>query len=271
MKPDISLSQSWRMLAGSAYQAIGIIRALLIREMMVRYKREGLGFGWVVLEPIILAGCVMVSWRLMYGPNNHGVSVVPLVLTGYTCLTLWRNIVGRSVLALKTCVDLKYHRSVQYGDVILARFILEALAALSAFWIVYILLYLIDLVPPIYDLSLVTIGWLLFIFFSIGVGFIIVALTELREGSEHFIPPISYITIPLTGAFVMVHWVPEVAQTVLLWSPLVHAVEMLRGGVFGPSVPTSFDTFFLFLSGLLVNGVGWILFNIAKTRVEPLV
>lgn len=246
------------------------LRALLIREIMIRYKREGLGFAWLILEPMILTVMVMLLWRLMYGSDKQGVGVLPLVLTGYSFLTLWRHIVGRSIFVLKLGFDLKYHRAIQYGDIVLSRYFLEFLAVQLAFWIVYIILLAIGVVNPIYDMYLVSMAWALFGFLAMGLGLTIVATTEIFESAERFISPVMYVTIPLTGAFFMVSWMPYSAQEVLLWSPMVHGVEMLRAGFFGPKVPTHYDVSYLFMCGLIANGIGWALFNVAKTRVEPL-
>lgn len=250
---------------------VSTVRALLIREMMIRYRRENFGFAWLFLEPMVLTVSVMVLWRIMYGTNNHGVSVLVLVLSGYSLLTFWRHIVGRSMLALKLSFDLKYHRSVQYGDVIFARYLLEFLAVMASFWIIYICLYFMGFVGPVYDITGVTMAWLLFAFLSTGGGIIIVALTEFSETVMHYIQPLLYVTVPLTGAFFMVHWLPEVAQDVVLWSPFVHCVEMLRHGMLGPSVPTTYDPYYVFFCALCAHGFGWTVFNHVKTRVEPLI
>lgn len=249
---------------------VSTVRALLIREMMIQHKRENFGFAWMFLEPMLLTVAVMTLWRIMYGTNNHGVSVIVLVLSGYSLLTLWRHIVGRSMLALKLIYDLKYHRAVQYGDVIIARYLLEFLAVMASFWIVYVCLYFMGFVGPIYDFTAVTTAWLLFALLSTGGGIILVALTEFSESAAHLIQPVMYVTIPLTGAFFMVHWLPEIAQDVALWSPFVHCVEMLRHGMLGPSVPTTYNPYFVLVCALGAHGFGWALFNVVKTRVEPL-
>lgn len=272
--PKATVSASVPVSALSAFVTAGrenlvTLRALVIREIMIRYKREGLGFIWLVLEPMILTVMVMILWTIAYGKQKGGVAILPMVLTGYSFLTLWRHIVSRSIFTLKLGFDLKYHRAIQYGDIVLSRYFLEFLGVQLAFWVVYLILMSVDIVPPMYDLTLICMAWLLFSFLAIGLGLIIVACTEIFEGSERFIQPANYVTIPLTGAFTMVSWLPQSAQDVMLWSPMVHGVEMLRAGVFGPNVPTHYDPFFLFMTGLIANGIGWSLFNIAKKRVEP--
>lgn len=113
-------------------------------------------------------------------------------------------------------------------------------------------------------------GWGLYGFFSVGFGMCLAALVELRESLERVIPGIMYVTLPLTGTFYMVGWLPKTGQDVVLWSPLVHGVEIVRAGFFGPGVATYGDPVFLFVSGLLANALGWALLDIAKRRVEPL-
>lgn len=244
-------------------------KALIIRDFMIRYKREGIGFGWLVIEPMILTVMVMLMWTTMYGSSKQGVGVVPLVLTGYSFLTLWRHTVGRSIYVLKMGYDLKFHRAIQYGDIILTRYLLEFLAVQLAFWIAYIILLLVGWVKPIYDLFLIIQAWLLFGFLSMGVGIIIASATELSESVERFVTPAMYITIPLTGAFYMVSWMPYSVQSVFLWSPMIHGVEMFRAGFFGPGVPTQYSAAYLFYVALVANGFGWLFFNYVKCRVEP--
>lgn len=39
-----------------------IIGALMMRELITRYGREGLGFLWLVLEPLVFCFGVMGMW-----------------------------------------------------------------------------------------------------------------------------------------------------------------------------------------------------------------
>lgn len=246
------------------------IKALLIRDLMIRYRREGLGFAWLILEPAMLIILVMGLWRVIYGPNNHGVSVIPIVLTGYSMLTMWRHVLNRSIFALRLSFDLKYHRQIQYGDALWSRYLLELGGISLAFAIIYSVLLATNQVEPIHDIGYLCLGWGLYAFFSVGFGMCLAALVELRESLERVIPGIMYVTLPLTGSFYMVGWLPMIGREVVLWSPLVHGVEIVRAAFFGPGVATYGDPVFLFVSGLVVNALGWALLDIAKRRVEPL-
>lgn len=247
-----------------------VLKALIIRDLMMRYQREGLGFAWLVLEPMVLILLVMLLWSIEHGQSHHGVGVVPLVLTGYSFLTVWRHIVGRSHFAFRLSLDLKYHRKIQYGDIMLSRFLLEVGGTFLAFWVVYLAFLLLDQIRPIQDLFRFCLAWLLMSMFSMGVGFTLASVNELWEISERFISPIMYITLPFTGTFYLVSWLPQMAQDAVLWSPLVHAMEMLRSAYFGGDVVTYWDPYYLFACSTLMLAFGLVMHEIAKTRVKAL-
>ena len=247
-----------------------ILKALLIRDLMIRFQREGLGFAWLVLEPLSLILLVIVLWRVEYGESHNGIGVVPMVLTGYSFLTMWRHIVGRSHFAFRLSLDLKYHRKIQYGDILLSRFLLEVGGTFLAFWIAYLAFVLTDQIRPIDDLFVFCVAWLLMATFTTGVGFTLASINEIWEMSERFIPPLMYITLPMTGTFYMVSWLPQMAQDFVLWSPLVHAMEMLRAAYFGGEVVTYWDPYYLFACSIFMLATGLGLHEIAKTRVKAL-
>lgn len=61
-------------------------------------------------------------------------------------------------------------------------------------------------------------------------------LSERSELVEKFWLPLSYMQLPICGAYIMVQWVPaEWRSWYLIW-PSVHGYEMVRSGYFGDSV-----------------------------------
>ena len=45
------------------------IRALMVRDMMMRYGRAHLGFVWVVIEPMLLTAGVLAIRSAIRGPS----------------------------------------------------------------------------------------------------------------------------------------------------------------------------------------------------------
>ena len=79
---------------------------------------------------------------------------------------------------------------------------------------------------------------------------------------------ISYILIPLSGAFFMVAWLPPAAQEVALLIPFVHGVEMIRAGVFGEFVETHYDVAYALGLGAIFNILGLLLISASIHRLD---
>lgn len=247
---------------------VRVINALFIRELMARFGHSNVGFLWQVLEPLVLALGVMGSWSLIYGERNHGVRVIPLVLTGYTFLTLWRHMTSRLTNSFRHASGLLFHRAVKPSDILIARGLLESIGTLVAFFAAYIPLALLGIIEPVSDYLVLLGGWTLMCFLTFGVSLIITGVTHLSETLERFVQPVMYLIIPLTGVFYMVYWLPPAARQIVVISPLVQACEMYRAGLFGQAMPTFWDPWYILLWGIAANALGWVLVLKAQKHIE---
>lgn len=245
-----------------------VVGALVMREASSRFGRDNIGIFWIMGEPLILAMGVIAIWTVVGGTHGHDVGLVPFILSGYTMLTLWRHILGRSVHVVRGGAGLLFHRNIAVLDVILARAVIEVVGILTAFFVAYVPLSLFGVMEPIRDPLLLIGAWMLCALFSFGCGMIIAALTEMSEIAERFVQPFLYLTLPVTGSLFMVCWMPERAQEVVLWSPLVNAMEMFRDGLFSSDVPTRWYAGYTFVCCLVVDVVGFALLVMAQDHVR---
>lgn len=102
--------------------------------------------------------------------------------------------------------------------------------------------------------------------FSFAVGLIFAAMSEIWEPMEQFIPPFLYVTLPFTGAFNMAAWLPQEWREAVLWSPLVHNVELLRAGMFPPDTLTFSTPLYPLGWCVVLTAIGLPLLHTAKQR-----
>ncbi len=110
---------------------------------------------------------------------------------------------------------------------------------------------------------------LLLSWFALSLSLIIGAITELSEVLDRFWHPTVYILFPLSGAVFMVDWLPKDLQTYVLWLPMVHGVEMLRSGYFGPGVVTHYSVSYQMLMNFVLLLIGLFLVDKAGRQVIP--
>lgn len=221
-----------------------VIGALMVRELTTRFGRENIGFLWIMAEPLLFASLVGTLWYFMKGPTEHGISVVAFCVSGYIPLVLFRHSVSRAVGLFKANMSLMYHRQIKIIDFILVRFIIEFIGHLMAYLFIAVPLWMLGIFPTPYHLGFFLLGWLYYSFFTLSVSFILAPLSEMSEVLEKFIPVTTYIMIPFSGAFYMVSWMVPQARGVLLYSPPVHGMEMMRFGIFGHHMTPYFDYFY---------------------------
>jgi capsular polysaccharide transport system permease protein len=245
-----------------------VISALMIRELIVRYGRQNIGFLWVIIEPMILTIGVMFIWSLIKSPHEHGIQLVALVLTGYMPLTLWRHLGAVGVFFFRFRIGLLYHQHITLIDTIIARMMLEFIATTVAFAVVYIALVAADIIKPIVSLGPVIMGWTLLGLMSMGVAVLTAVLTEAYEIFEHFYQPFQYFMLPISGAFFMVEWLPTYAQELVWYNPTVHCYEMVRQGFFGNYVEAHYSVWYVAIWALVLLTVGFISIERIRDRLH---
>lgn len=246
---------------------VRVIGALMIRELTTRFGRENIGFLWVMAEPLLFALLVGFLWRSMKGPLEFGVDIVAFVVTGYIPLVLFRSCVQRGVNIFTANGSLMYHRQISILDLALVRFLIELIGHMMAYLFVGVVLYAVGLFPLPYDLGFLLLGWAYYSLFTLALILIVAPLSEMNEILEKVIPVITYVMIPFSGAFYFTGSLSPSAAQVVLYSPLVHGMEMMRLGIFGPSIDPQYDFLYPLKISLPLLALGLLLCRVVRKRL----
>ena len=244
-----------------------VVGALLIREIYTRFGREGLGFGWILLEPLIFAIPVLLVWSVVRNPYDHGVPLVPFLWSGYLPLLLFRHVGARMLLFVRVNAGLLYHRQVTIFDIFLARCLLEIASNLAAVVASFALFYSIGWVDLPRDLPMFYLGYLYMIWWAAAIGLIMGGLSERTEWAEKIWQPFSYLYIFFSGFFIMAAWLPEEIRRWALLQPYFQAYELIRGGMFGNAVKTYGDPAYTSLVLAVLTFIGLLLMRESRKYV----
>ena len=219
----------------------GIIWALLLRELATRYGRSNLGFLWLIGEPLLFCGGVLALWTVIKPPYEHGIRVIPFVLTGYMPIILVRHMISHAVNCIRANGGLLYHRDITVIHLFVARLLLEFIGVTLGFLLVAVVLGLFGQVEVLAKPMLVFAGWGLLAWIAFGLALIMGALSEIYEVAERFVALFTYILVPVSGTFYMAAWLPEQYRQAALYLPILHTVEMIRDGFLGDTVRTYYN------------------------------
>ena len=176
---------------------------------------------------------------------------------------------NRCSKAIEPNLTLMYHRNVKVIDIFFARVVLEVLGASASLLFLTLTFSFLGLMDLPQDIFKVLLAWVLLVWFSMALGFVVGSVSELSETFDRVWHIFTYLLFPLAGAGFMVDWLPTQAKNVVLWLPMVHATEMLRHGYFGQKVPTYESVEYFMICNLILTFVGVLLVKRVGEVVEP--
>lgn len=233
-----------------------VIGALLMREIITRYGRRNLGFLWLFLEPLLLTMVILLLWRVAKADRFSDINIVAFMLTGYPMAIMWRNVSNRSISAVSANTGLLYHRNVTVYDVLFSRMLLEIAGATIAQILIVAVLVLIDIILPPADLFYMIIAWLMMGLFAMALGLVVAAIATQFDVLGKIWGTLSFIMLPLSGAFFLLSSLPVGIREYFLWIPMVHGTEMFRSGYFGDRITTYESPGYLLIATLILLWFG---------------
>jgi len=226
---------------GAAFRTqMRVIGALTLRELSARFGKENLGYLWLFGEPALLGGAIGAIHLITGHTMPGGLDPAFFMVTGYIMFYLLRGVVNRAPGVIYGSQSLLYHRCITLFDIILAKDVLETAATMFVMALFLGGCWLILGKRPAH-IEMVMWSMLLMGLFAHGVCLLLAAGSIYTEVFERVTHLLTYLTMPFTGCFYMVFWLPTDLQRVALWNPTLHMFEMMRYGLYGLSVPTQFD------------------------------
>jgi len=263
-----SVVGNWQKASQSVREHANIIWALMLRELATRYGRDNIGFLWVLGEPLLFCTAVMLMWSAIRTPYEHGIKLVPFLMTGYMPILLMRHMISHTLNTVKANAGLLYHRRISILHLYFARLLLEFVGVTLAFFVVFVVLVVYGVAEPPPRPGLVYGGWLLLGWVTLGISLIVGSLSEMVEIVEKFVSALTYILVPISGMFFMAAWIPDKYRPLALKVPFLNCIEMIRAGFFGDFVTTYYSVGYVIAWGICTTFVGLILLSFLRARVE---
>lgn len=245
-----------------------VIYALLMREIITRYGRRNLGFLWLFLEPMLVTVLMVALWKFARADQYSTLNIAAFTITGYPMAMMWRNASNRAIGAISSNAALLYHRNVRALDTIFARMILEIAGATIAQLVIMAILIAVGWIDMPADPFYMLMAWICMAIFAMGLGLIICAISLSFNIFGKLWNILSFVVLPLSGAFFLVHTLPPNLQELALMMPMIHGTEMFRNGYFGAQIITHESIAFILTSDLFLLFIGLLLIKPFRNGIE---
>jgi ABC-2 type transport system permease protein/capsular polysaccharide transport system permease protein len=233
-----------------------VIGALLIRELLTRYGRNNIGFLWLFVEPMLVTLIIAIIWSTLRSVHGSTIPIVAFAVTGYSSMLLWRGVPSRCIDALRVNQPLLFHRPVTVMDIYFSRIALETVAVTTSFVVISLIFYAVAWLDAPEDVLQVLGGWALLAWLGFGLALTVGGLSEKVEVVGKLWPPFSFMLFPLSGFAFLADALPQGFREIVLWLPMLNALEFLREGWFGSQFRAHYDIPYVVVFNIFLTFVG---------------
>jgi capsular polysaccharide transport system permease protein len=207
-------------------------RALFLREAAFRLSGRRAAWLWLLLEPVFHVAFISMFWELVRMHAFQGVHAGMFIMTGLLGFFMIRNTALRSMEAIKANSALFAYRQVKPVDTVIVRAGLEGFLGLL---IALILLagaglYGLEIVPsdPLRVLLAFAGLWAAGLGLALMLSVAIQLVPEIGDVVRLAIYPLYLVS----GIMFPIHVVAHPYREWLFYNPILHGIEILRGGFF---------------------------------------
>lgn len=209
-----------------------VVLALMLREMSSRYGRSPGGYLWAVLEPVGMIAVMALGFSLVVRTPPLGTSFILFFATGFIPFNLYQNLSVTIAKSVNFSKALLTYPIVSWIDAVIARFLLNSLTGIMVGYIILTGVISITHAPIAIDIVPILETLVLSVLLGLAVGTLNCALNGLIRIWDQLW---SIATRPLflaSGVIFLFDKMPEKAQAILWFNPLVHILGLMRQGFY---------------------------------------
>lgn len=243
-----------------------VIAALMLREVHTINGNSKLGYLWVLVQSVF---SVAVFWGLREFLNAHaphGMSMPLFLVLGFGVWWVFSGGINKTMSAVAGNKGLLSFPQVTELDVMVARILVLTATQIVVTALIISLSILLGYVfrPN---------NWLLAFFLiiliplcSLGVGMIVTSLAVFVPVLEKIVPMILRILFFLSGVFFSVDRFPQYIADVLMWNPILQAIELMRTSLHQGYTVTGLSFGYLAIFTVCSLGLGGFLERYVRSR-----
>jgi capsular polysaccharide transport system permease protein len=209
-----------------------VVFALFLRELKTRFGSYKFGYFWMLLEP--MAHIVVLSLIFSYARDRSlfGIDFPVFLVTGILPFLMFKNIALRVMDGVDANRALFAYRQIKPMDTFTARALLDTFLAQVVYALILAGMAWVGLDVPFRDPFTVIFAMVLLVLMGLGLGMIFCVFTHFMPEAKTLIRIAFLPLYLLSGAIFPVAMLPREFLPVLLWNPLLHAIEWMRGAFF---------------------------------------
>jgi capsular polysaccharide transport system permease protein len=243
--------------------------ALFLRELSMRFSSGRMGMFWTFFEPFFQIFIFVLIKMVLFGSGESSFDFAVFLALNFTAFNMFKNIVLKSIASFNANKALFLYKQVKPIDTIVARSMVEVFITAIIILIFVFLGFYFNFDMNIKDLTMVAIGFIFLIIFSFSFGLFMAVFTIFIESIPKLIGFFITALMFSSAVFYSLDILPMDLQSLLLYNPLTHFMEMIHGFYFHALNDSlvSYNYILIWTLSLLYSGL-WLYVKLEKRIIS---
>lgn len=245
-----------------------VVHALLLRETKTRFGESRLGYLWALAHPLLWIGMFGGMYHALGHSTPPGMPLLAFLTTGIVPFSLFREAATRCLSAIDANKGLLFYPLVRPLDLVIARAVLETVTQMVVMAVLLGSMALWNGDLRINSWLETVVGLLLAAALGSSFGLVCCGLSVYSRSVERLFPAFVRPMFWLSAVFHPVESLPRGFRELLLFNPIVHAIELVRNGWFPGYHAKHVDVAYVLTWILVLSFFGLSLERMARRRLE---
>ena len=236
----------------------------------MRFSVSKSGLFWTFFEPFMQVFIMVLIKIILFGKSGDNFDFAAFLALNFTAYNMFRNILTKSMGSFTANKALFVYKQVKPIDTIIARVMVEVFVT-GTIIIAFVLIGMyfgFDL--NVKHLPMVAIGFLWLILFAFSFGLFVAVSNTFYPSIGKTINIFMIFLMFGSAVFYAIEMLPNQIQTLLLYNPLTHFMEMIHGYYFYTLDDNFVDYNYMILWTLLPLYIGLIFYRKLEERIISL-
>lgn len=259
--PPLRPAQRPRPRPTRSHASFRAISALILREMATRYGNSPGGYIWAILEPLGAICIMAIAFSLLVRNPPLGNNFIMFYATGYLPFQMYANLAGAAAGCIRFSRPLLQYPAVTWVDALLARLLLNALTgALVTLLLLSMLVNLTD-TRTLVDLPKALESMCLMALAGMSIGTLNCVLFGLFPVWDRVFGIMTRPLLIASGVLFLYDDLPQVAQDILWYNPLLHPIGLMRSAFYPTYRPSYISVEYVLICSIIVLFLGVVLLS----------
>lgn len=233
--------------------------ALILREMSTRFGRTPGGYLWAIVQPLGVILLLAMAFSLVMRVPALGVSFILFKATGMLVFQLFNSSSRSTAKSLNFSRSLLSYPGVTWIDTVIARFALNTLVSIVVGIIILVGVVMYEGLSLILDWTMILLSIGLTMLLGFGVGVFNCFMGERFDVYDNIWGILTSPLMLASGVLILYDDLPQFAQSILWYNPLIHVVGLMRAGFYSVYEPQYISVTLVLFYALIPMVMGLIL------------